>query len=338
MSNTACHYMRFLLTAAVATTVASSTAEARHWRIHWHYYSSYQGRDEDRGQERAFRSFGNYQSRAESNGFGRGIEQIIGACAEQAIELKRVPFDLVSRTVQANDQQRAALEQVRGTVNDAAETLSAACPKDVHAELGPRLDQLGRGLNAIAASLAALRPALATFYDTLNDEQKARLVAKDFSRKSLSDSGERPTENQHATEGGSNTAWDPVCHQWVTILRSWPVSQIESVISLSDEQHADLHDLTAAVYRATGGLVGACPAEDSLTTLGRLDAKQRQLEALRKGIDAVRPVLSTFENSLSDSQRVRLATVINGSRPTPDLERSAAGRWDEIRRGRSARY
>ena len=110
------------------------------------------------------------------------------------------------------------------------------------------------------------------------------------------------------------------------------------MISLSDEQHADLHDLTAAVYRATGGLVGACPAEDSLTTLGRLDAKQWQLEALRKGSDAVRPVLSTFENSLSDSQRVRLATVINGSRPTPDLERSAAGRWDEIRRGRSARY
>ena len=28
----------------------------------------------------------------------------------------------------------------------------------------------------------------------------------------------------------------------------------------------------------------------------------------------------------------------DGSRPTLDLERSAAGRWDEIRRGRSARY
>ena len=246
-----------------------------------------------------------------------------------------MPFDLVSRTVQANDEQRTALEQVRITANDAAETLSAACPRN-SCGVGPRLDQLGSGLNAIAASLAALRPALVTFDDALNDEQKARLVAKDFSRKSLSDQGERRTVDERVTDGGSNALPDPVCRQWVTILRSWPVSQIESVISLSDERHADLHDLTAAVYRATAGLVGACPPEDSLTALGRLNAKQRQLEALRKGIDAIQPVLSTFENSLSDSQRARLATVINGSRL--DLERSAAGRWDEIRRGRSARY
>ena len=194
MSTAARHYMRFLLTAAVATTVASSAAEARHWRYYWHYHHGfYQERDEDRGQEPAPRSFGNYRSRTGPNGFGRGIEQMLGACAEQVLEFKRVPFDLVFRTVQANDEQRTALEQVRSTANDAAETLSAACPKDVHEELGPRLDQLGRGLNAIAASLAALRPALVTFYDALNDEQKARLVAKDFSRKSLSDQGERRT-------------------------------------------------------------------------------------------------------------------------------------------------
>ena len=163
-------------------------------------------------------------------------------------------------------------------------------------------------------------------------------MAKDFSRKSLSDPDERSRANQRATDGGANTVRDPVCSQWVTILRSWPVSQIESLIPLSDEQRAKLHDLTAAIYRATAGLVGACPAEGNLTALGRLDAKQRQLEALQKGIDAVRLVLSSFENALSDSQRVRLATVISGSRSTFNLERSATGRWDDIKRGRSARY
>jgi hypothetical protein len=90
MSITACHYMRFLLTAAVATTVASSAAEARHRRYYWHYHHGfYQERDEDRGQESAPRSFGNYRSRTEPNGFARSIEQMIGACAEQAIEFKR---------------------------------------------------------------------------------------------------------------------------------------------------------------------------------------------------------------------------------------------------------
>jgi hypothetical protein len=87
---------------------------------------------------------------------------------------------------------------------------------------------------------------------------------------------------------------------------------VESAISLSDEQHADLHDLTAAFYRAAGSLTGACPAEDRFTALGRLDAKLRQLQALRQGIDAIQPVLSKFEKSLNDSQRTQLAIAIAG--------------------------
>ena len=153
-----------------------------------------------------------------------------------------------------------------------------------------------------------------TFYDALNDEQKARLVAIDFSRKSLSkfNQGERRTANGGVPDDGFDAARDPVCRQWVAILRSWPVRQVESAISLSDEQHADLHDLTAAFYRAAGSLTGACPAEDRFTALGRLDAKQRQLRALRHGIDAIQPVLSKFENSLNDSQRTQLAIAIAG--------------------------
>jgi hypothetical protein len=180
-------HARLLLAMVVAAMGISSAADARHWRYHWHYHQGfYQGTDEDRGEDTALRTFGNYRSRIEADYFGRGIKGMIAACTGQAVELKRIPFDLVSRTVQANDAQRNSLEQVHSAANDAAETLSAACPKDIPAELGQRLDQLGRALDATAASLAALRPALATFYDTLDDEQKARLVAIDFSRKSLS--------------------------------------------------------------------------------------------------------------------------------------------------------
>ena len=203
MATDACHHMRLLIAVAVATMASSSAAEARHWRYHWHYHHGfYQGTDEDRGQETTLRTFGNHRSRIEVDSFGRGIEQMIRACAGQAVELKRIPFDLVSQTVQANDKQRSALERVRSTANDAAETLSAACPKDTPAGLGQRLDQLGRALDAIAASLATLRPALAAFYDALDDEQKARLVAIDFSRNSLSksDRGERETANGRAPE------------------------------------------------------------------------------------------------------------------------------------------
>jgi hypothetical protein len=314
MAANACHHMRFLFAVAVASVSASSAAEARHWRYHWHYHNvSNQMADEGRGQETTLPAMGNHRSRIEENSFGRGIEQMIRACAEQAVELKGMPFDLVVRIVHANDEQRSVLDRVRSTADADAETLSAACPKDTPAGLGQRLDQLGRALDAIAASLATLRPALATFYDTLDDEQKARLVAIDFSRKALPKSGrgERETANGRAPNG-SDPAPDPVCNRWIAILRSWPVRQVESGISLSDEQRAILYDLTAAIYRATSGLVGACPADDHFTALGRLDARQRQLQALRNGIDAIQPVLSKFEDSLNDSQRTRLAIAVTG--------------------------
>jgi LTXXQ motif family protein len=141
----------------------------------------------------------------------------------------------------------------------------------------------------------------------------ARLVAIDFSRKSLakSDRGGRETVNGRAPDG-SDPAQDPVCNRWIAIRRSWPVRQVESGISLSDDQRATLYDLTAAIYRATSGLVEVCPAGDHFTALGRLDARQRQLQALRHGIAAVQLILSKFEDSLNDSQRTRLAIAVSG--------------------------
>jgi hypothetical protein len=306
--------MRLLLAVAVAAVGASSAAEARHWRYSWHYqHVFYQAADEGRGQEATLPPIRKYRSRIEVNGFGRGIEQMISACADQAAELKRMPFDFVARIVQTNGEQRSALDRVHSTANDAAEALSAACPKDTPAELGRRLDQLGRALDAIAASLATLRPALAAFYDTLNDEQKARLIAINFARKSLPKSDRNGHETANGqVPNGSDPAQDPVCNRWIAILRSWPVRQVESGISLSDEQRASLYDLTAAIYRATSGLVDACPAEDHFTALGRLDARQRQLQALRHGVDAIQPVLSKFEDSLNDFQRTRLAIAVTG--------------------------
>jgi hypothetical protein len=59
-------------------------------------------------------------------------------------------------------------------------------------------------------------------------------------------------------------------------------------------------------------LADACVAKDRLTAIGRLDAKQQQLQALRKGLDTIKPVLSKFEESLNDSQRTRLAIAITG--------------------------
>jgi hypothetical protein len=141
-----------------------------------------------------------------------------------------------------------------------------------------------------------------------------RLVAIESSYKtpSKTDRSERRITRGGVSDNRADAERDPVCHQWVVILRSWPVTHVERAISLSDEQHANLYDLTAVIYRGAGSLADACAATDRLTAIGRLGAKQQQLQALRKGLDAIKPVLSTFEESLNDSQRTKLAIAITG--------------------------
>ena len=96
-------------------------------------------------------------------------------------------------------------------------------------------------------------------------------------------------------------------------LRSWPVRQIEEGASLSDEQHATLYELTAAIYRAAGQLVAFCNADDRLTPPGRLEARQNQLEALQNGIEAIRPAFARFESGLTDVQKAKLGGLMNMS-------------------------
>jgi hypothetical protein len=162
-------------------------------------------------------------------------------------------------------------------------------------QFGRQLVRLGDALDSISASFATLRPALAAFYDALDDEQKARLVGIEWSHKppSKTDRSERRMTRDGVSNNCADAERDPVCRQWVVMLRSWPVTQVERAISLSDEQHAKC-------------------TKDRLTALGRLDAKQQQLQALRHGIDAIKPVFSKFEDSLNDSQRTRLAIAITG--------------------------
>jgi hypothetical protein len=311
--------MRFLFGVAVIVTGVAglaALAEARHGHHSGHY--SYPSRHNQRDVERdarpartlepAPRASNNAQPRNSAGGFADGIRRMIGACSDQISEMKGMPFDAVSRTVRASESQRHALEQIRTTASTAADTLTVTCPKDIPAPLGRRLDTLGVALDAVAASLATMRPTFAAFYDSLDDEQKARLAVVDLAK---ADRDTRLAANARILDIAADVERDPVCRQWVAILRGWPVSRLEANMTpLSDEQRLALYDLSAAIYRVVVNLVTECPAEGRLTPLGRLDAKQRQLQTVRHGIDAIRPALTAFENSLNETQKAQLTAAV----------------------------
>jgi hypothetical protein len=284
----------------------ASAAEARHWRYNGYYGFYWPDRStrRDRTEVAAPR---NSQPLVQTTGFGLAIAHMIRACEEQSVELRKTPFDVISRTVRPSEPQENALDTIRSAVSAAADKLATTCPKDIPAMPSERLDVLRHTIDALLESRTTMHPALANFYASLNEEQKARIVVNFSSNVQT----KRDSRLAADSDNQQNADQDTGCRQWASILRSWPIRQIEATTQLSDEQHAALYEVTAAFYHAASGLVSSCPGERPLTPLGRLEAEQRQLEALRQGIDIIQPVITIFEKSLTDGQKTRLDTVVN---------------------------
>jgi len=297
----------FLLLGAIAS--ASQTTDARELRHHDRHRDDTQGEIRDR-ELLARRP-------AQVTGLAPTVELLIRGCQQEASELKDWPLDSLARIVEPSDGQRGALESMQTVLVGTSQSLLSACPKDVPAAVTERLDALDHVLDAFGAGLDTVRPALATFYALLNDEQKARLVVASYL------SGSSPQISGFATNDSAfavaaTVQQDPICQRWTSAMREWPIRQIEAAIPLSDVQHAALYEATAVIYRAVDGAVAACPAHSSFTPLGQIDAKRRRVNALRQAIGLVRPALAHFIEALPDAQRTRLAELLNTTRVPED--------------------
>jgi len=308
-------YSRLFPVVAVMAISLASTAEARHWRYRGYYGFYWPDRSMRRDRAEEPRN-SPPPPLVQASGFGLAVAHMIRACEEQSVELRKTPFDVISRTVRPSERQQNALDTIRSAISSAADMLAATCPKDIPAMPSERLDALRHTIDALLESRATMHPALANFYASLDEEQKARIVVNLSSN--VQTKPNRDSRLAADFDNQQNADQDTVCRQWASILRSWPIRQIEAGTQLSDEQHAALYEVTATFYHAASGLVSSCPAQNPLTPLGRLEAEQRQLEALRQGIDIIQPVITTFEKSLTDAQKTSLDTVVNEpTGPTP---------------------
>jgi hypothetical protein len=84
------------------------------------------------------------------------------------------PTDQVDRAVRPDDAQRAKLIALQSAASQASDMIKAACPSEVPATPPERLAAVGKRLNAMLQAVETMRPALADFYNSLNDDQKAR--------------------------------------------------------------------------------------------------------------------------------------------------------------------
>ena len=84
------------------------------------------------------------------------------------------PTDQIDRVVRPDDAQRAKLQSLQSAALQAADTIKAACPADVPPTPPARLAAVGQRLQAMLQGVGTMQPALADFYNSLSDDQKAR--------------------------------------------------------------------------------------------------------------------------------------------------------------------
>jgi hypothetical protein len=85
-----------------------------------------------------------------------------------------LPIDRIASAVQPTPAQRATLDELKDASIKAAEGLNVKCP--TYQALTPtgRVEAMEKRLDAAFGAVKTVQPALAKFYDSLSDEQRAR--------------------------------------------------------------------------------------------------------------------------------------------------------------------
>jgi hypothetical protein len=217
-------------------------------------------------------------------------------CATPGSGITAWPTAEIDSKVGLNAEQKQLLGDVKDAGSKAAAVFKATCPSENAFPLTPpgRLAAMTGRLDATLQAVQVVKPALETFYNALNDEQKER----------FNQIG--PSKAATGTEAQSASADDAKkCGEAKPGLTNLPIEQIEDVLAPNDAQQAELDRLGEATVKAVGILQAACPAETPLTPPGRLQAIETRLQAMIEAANTVKPALGSFYAALSAEQKAR---------------------------------
>ena len=101
-------------------------------------------------------------------------DNLAARCNSRTENFTQLPVQRVEQAVRPTQQQQGALEKLKAASTEAANQLQASCPAQSPQTPLDRFDAVGKRLDAMAGAVKTVRPALADFYSSLTDEQKAR--------------------------------------------------------------------------------------------------------------------------------------------------------------------
>lgn len=219
------------------------------------------------------------------------------SCDDEAAEVTGWPIDQIKAAVQPDPQQSALLDDLGNAVVKASDVIKSHCPTSVSFTPTGRLDTMQQRLQGLVQAVNLVSEPLGKFYDSLNDEQKARF-----------NSIKPTTDRAAAPNAAAANATTPKSDCDASAM-AWPTEQIDQAVQPNDAQRAKLDALQAAAANGADIIKAACPSETPGTPPARLAAAGKHLQAMLQAVDAIRPPLHDFYNSLSDNQKARFNTM-----------------------------
>src|SRR6516165_5156062 len=211
-------------------------------------------------------------------------------CSGQTAGLTDWPIERIAQTVEPNDAQRAVLDELKAATAQALDILKAACPAALPSTPTGRIEAMHQRLDAMLQAVRTVRPVVEKFYQSLNDEQKARFNAL----------GPDDSDQQQAQRNLTQ-----VCGERASGIASLPLERIERAVQPDGAQRSALKDLQDATSEAVNLLSSDCPTYRALTPVGRLQAMEQRLDAMLRAVQTVQPALEKFYGSLGDEQKER---------------------------------
>ncbi len=112
-------------------------------------------------------------ARANRRGSASGND-LAALCSRRTESFTQLPVQRVEQIVKPTQQQQDTFDKLKAASMEAANQLQASCPAQTPQTPLDRFDAVGKRLDAMAQAVKTVRPALASFYSSLSDEQKAR--------------------------------------------------------------------------------------------------------------------------------------------------------------------
>jgi hypothetical protein len=110
-------------------------------------------------------------ARGQATGVNASLAKLCNDESSRAVE---VQTDEIEKALHPDESQSRALESLHDAWNRAADRIKGSCPSEAPVTMPGRMDAVQKRLRALLDAINVVRPALVTFYGSLNDEQKAQ--------------------------------------------------------------------------------------------------------------------------------------------------------------------